>query len=167
MSIKTKTYIPSWLWTELEIFIAYPESKHKEIRFVMEKEGFDLSMLEKERFYLSMLAETDDKIFTRFQERDMLTCVLMVVLDFEGNKETVIAEYLYKTSPDTIRLIRGLGPDVVYNATDILIIRDPYTKRRIVIDDTYPLWTGNERHSKEKLQLLDIMDKAIKLFNIL
>jgi len=147
MSIETKTYIPSWLWSELEIFLVYTESKHTETLFVMEKEGYDITKFIKDDMLPVNIVPFDSDIRTKFEEGGkVLSWVALLVKDKHGNRNTVMCVHIAREKSDTIETY-GLDRCVTgkYRLRDILRIRDSIQGRRIVFDDTMPVWRGRER----------------------
>ena len=151
-----KTYIPGWLWAELETFLVYPESKHKETLFVMEKEGFDMS-----KFAKGDIDTTDEYIETRFNTGDTLKWVTILVKTKRGRRDTIRGERWERAGHLMVDLkysYHGNKWTTKYKLSNILRIRDSITGRRLVFDDTKTLWNGRERfcgYSKLSLPLPD------------
>jgi len=143
MSRETKTYIPSWLWTELEIFIIYPESKHADTKFVIQKEGYDANM------YANFRIVNED-VQTRFNIGDTIKWVHILVTDEDGRRDALFGTYLYRLDTETVELLDHARRLInSYKLSDIVRIRDSMNCRRIIFDDTKPLWSGHERFNAE------------------
>jgi len=153
MSIETKTYIPGWLWGELQIFLVYPESKHKETLFVLEKEGYESSMFEINRII-------SDDVLTRFNIGDTINLVTILVVGKGGVRNSILCGYLCRYNMEIVKAYdyaHGIVSNCNYKISDIIRIRDSMTCRRIIFDDTKPLWDGLERVGRNIFRICDGM----------
>jgi len=139
MSMQTKTYIPHWLWTELEKFVVHPQSKHSDTLFVIEKEGYDPSA------YANFRLVKDD-VVTRLHIGDKICLVHVLATDKQRKRSAKFGYWLRRLDTETLELLDWTYRVIdTYKISDIIRIRDSCTCRRIIIDDTAPLWTGKER----------------------
>jgi len=140
MSIETKTYIPSWLWSELEIFLVYPESKHKETLFVMEKEGYDITKFIKKNIFPVDALPISNNDYAGFKignifNWNIVKLYTLLVTGKEEKRKTIDGSFLHRLD-DTVVIRDAAGVICEYKISDIVRTRCSVTGRRIMFDDT-------------------------------